>query len=56
VTMADAETLRSRLCRRPIDVAPSVYDALTGAKELPALGPRYDATVQPTDDRSSLPG
>jgi len=54
--MADAGTLRTRQCRRPIVVAPSVYDALTDTKELPALGPRYDAPVQPTDNRSGLPG
>ncbi len=52
--MADAETLRSRLSRNPIVVAPGVYDALIGTKELPALGPRYDAPVQPTDNRSSV--
>ena len=52
--MADAENLRSRLSRNPIVVAPGVYDALTGTKELPALGPRYDGPVQPTDSRSSV--
>src|SRR5215470_19366287 len=29
MTMADAETLRTRLTRKPIVVAPGVYDALT---------------------------
>jgi hypothetical protein len=37
--MADAETLRYRLCRKPTVVAPGGYDALIDLKELPALGP-----------------
>jgi hypothetical protein len=52
--MADAETLRYRLCRKPIVVAPGVYDALIDPRELPALGPQYDAHVQPTDNRSRV--
>jgi hypothetical protein len=45
--MADAET---RLRRKPIVMAPNVNDALIRTKE---LGPRYDAPVQPTHNRSS---
>ena len=29
MTMVDSETLRTRLARKPIVVAPGVYDALT---------------------------
>jgi len=52
--MTDAETVCSRLSRNPIVAAPGVYDVLIGTKELPALGPRYDAPAQPTDNRSSV--
>jgi hypothetical protein len=52
--MPDAENLRSRLNRNPIVVAPGVYDALIGTKEPPGLGSRYDAPVEPTDNRSSV--
>jgi hypothetical protein len=52
--MTDADNLRSRWNRNPIVAAPGVYDALIGTKEPPALGSRYDAPVQPTDNRSSV--
>ena len=51
--MADAETLRSRLRRKPIVVAPGVYDALTA---LVADAGRVSARSMSPAPPSPIPG
>jgi hypothetical protein len=49
--MTDVETLRSRLSRDPLDVAPSVYNASIGTNGLLVPGQRYYTHVQVAANR-----